>query len=359
VNITVGDPVALADFTENGTVDSVDLLILSTHWLMTGETRCNMDQDNYVDLQDFARFSNYWNPDPEPAELLQGYWMFDEGTGTTALDSSGLGNHGTIMGATWTASSKFGNALEFDGTDDYIEINGYKGVLGAQSRTVTAWVKTEVNRHMNIISWGNNSVGEQWLFSTTGVGSRSEPTGVLRLNVFSGYITGSKRVTDDQWHHVAAVLEDDGSADVSDVTLYVDGEPDIATKVVAQAIHTTIGTNVKIGASSDSTDRFFEGSIDSVRVYERAVSSTDIRDMSRGAHVDADDSGSRIELEQGHGELRSLENNTYLSVEREKEKRSAITRHVSPRRSAVRSTGGLRCRVKISSFRNEPMDLLH
>ncbi len=128
---------------------------------------------------------------------------------------------------------------------------------------------------------------------------------------------------------------------------------------VAQAIHTTIGTNVKIGASSDSTDRFFEGFIDSVRVYERAVSSTDIRDMSRGAHVDADDSGSRIELEQGHGELRSLENNTYLSVEREKEKNSAITRHVSPRRSAVRSTGGLRCRVKISSFRNEPMDLLH
>ena len=89
--------------------------------------------------------------------------------------------------------------------------------------------------------------------------------------------------------------------------------------------------NVKIGASSDGTDRFFEGSIDSVRVYERALSGTEIRDMSRGVHVDADDSGSRIELEQGHGELRSLENNTYLSVEREKEKRSAITRHVSPR----------------------------
>jgi hypothetical protein len=296
VNIAVSNPVVLADFSENGTVDSGDLLILSNHWLITGESRSDMNQDNAVDLKDFARFSNYWNPEPKPPELLQGYWMFDEGTGTTVADSSGFGNHGTIRGATWTASGKYGAALEFDGTDDYVEINGYKGVLGTQSRTVTAWVKTGANRHMDIISWGNNSVGEQWLFSTTGAGSRSEPTGVLRLNVFSGYITGSKIVTNDQRHHVAAVLEDDGSADVSDVTLYVDGEPDTATKIVPQAIHTTIGTNVRIGFSSDGTDRFFEGSIDSVRVYERALSGTEISDMSKGIYVDAVDSGRWTEL---------------------------------------------------------------
>jgi len=359
VSITISDAVALADFSENGTVDSGDLVILSNHWLIRGESRCDMNQDNAVDLKDFAQFSNYWKPDPKPPELLQGYWMFDEGTGTTAADSSGFGNHGTIVGATWTAAGKYGSALEFDGNDDYVEIKGYKGVIGTQSRTLTAWVKTQVNRQMDIISWGNKSSGEQWLFSTTGVGSRSEPTGVLRLNVSSGYITGSERVTDDQWHHIAAVLENDVMADVSDVMFYVDGEPDILTKVVPQAIHTTMGTNVRIGASSKGTDRFFEGYIDSVCVYERAVSGTEIRDMSRGTHVDADDSGSRIGLEQGHGELSLSENSTCISVERGKEQRSAITRHVSPRQSAVRSTGGLHCQVKIPSFRNEPMDLRH
>jgi hypothetical protein len=51
------------------------------------------------------------------------------------------------------------------------------------------------------------------------------------LNVSSGYITGSTRVTDDQWHHIAAVLEDNGSVDVNDVMLYVDGESDTATKL--------------------------------------------------------------------------------------------------------------------------------
>jgi len=295
VNITVNNPVALADFNENGTVDSNDLLIFSNLWLMVGKSRCNMNYDNAVDLKDFSLFSNYWKPDPKPPELLQGYWMFDEGAGTTVADSSSFGNHGTIMGATWTASGKFGSALEFDGTDDYIEINGYKGVLGTQSRTVTAWVKTGADRHMDIISWGNNYAGEKWLFSTTGVGSRSEPTGVLRLNVSSGYITGSTRVTDDQWHHIAAVLEDNGSADVNDVVLYVDGESDTATKVVPQAIHTTIGTNVRIGASSDGTSRFFEGSIDSVRVYERAISSTEISNMSKGIHVVVYKGGSWLE----------------------------------------------------------------
>jgi len=57
-----------------------------------------------------------------------------------------------------------------------------------------------------------------------------------------------------------------------------------------------IYNRAKIGASSDATDRFFEGSIDSVRVYERALSGTEISDMSKGIYVDAVDSGRWTEL---------------------------------------------------------------
>ena len=62
--------------------------------------------------------------------------------------------------------------------------------------------------------------------------------------------------------------------------------------IVRGSSTTDFGTNVKIGASSDGTSRFFEGSIDSVRVYERALSGTEISDMSRGVLMDANDSGS-------------------------------------------------------------------
>src|SRR5262245_30616145 len=43
-------------------------------------------------------------------------YSFDQGAGTTVADASGIGNTGTISGATWTTSGKFGNALSFNGT---------------------------------------------------------------------------------------------------------------------------------------------------------------------------------------------------------------------------------------------------
>jgi hypothetical protein len=44
---------------------------------MTGQIRCDINQDNFVNADDFASFSNYWNPDPWPPEQLHGCWMFD------------------------------------------------------------------------------------------------------------------------------------------------------------------------------------------------------------------------------------------------------------------------------------------
>jgi hypothetical protein len=291
VNIKVDNPVTLADFNEDGTTDAADLSIFSNYWLLAGESRYDMNQDNIVDFKDYALFSNDWRPDSKPPELLQGYWMFDEEIGTIVADSSGLGNHGTIVGATWTSEGKFGNALEFDGTDDYIEIKGYKGVLGSRSRTVTAWIKTGANKYMDIMSWGNYSAGEQWIFSVTGAGSRTEPAGILRLSVSGGYISGSTRVADEKWHHVMAVLENNDLVNVSDVLLYVDGEPDAPAKVIPQAINTTIGTNLRIGASSDGSNKYFEGLIDNVRIYERALGAMEINDISRGILLDINDGG--------------------------------------------------------------------
>jgi len=55
-------------------------------------------------------------------ETLLAYWKFDEGSGTTAGDSSGNGNDGTLVnGPTWV-SGRHGMALSFDGVDDYVEI---------------------------------------------------------------------------------------------------------------------------------------------------------------------------------------------------------------------------------------------
>ena len=57
---------------------------------------------------------------------LVGYWTFDEGSGTTAVDSSGNGNTGTLNGSMtgndWVPG-KYGSSLDFDGSDDYINVD--------------------------------------------------------------------------------------------------------------------------------------------------------------------------------------------------------------------------------------------
>jgi len=50
---------------------------------------------------------------------LVGFWKLDENSGVSAVDSSGYGNNGILVGATWTGG-KSGSALDFDGVDDYV-----------------------------------------------------------------------------------------------------------------------------------------------------------------------------------------------------------------------------------------------
>ena len=69
---------------------------------------------------------------------LSGYWNFEENNGDTAYDRSGNGNDGTIHGASWTTGIS-GNALSFDGVDDYVDIGN--NVKPPFPVTVSAWVK--------------------------------------------------------------------------------------------------------------------------------------------------------------------------------------------------------------------------
>jgi hypothetical protein len=62
------------------------------------------------------------SPLSSPSTSLGAAYDFNEGNGNTVTDASGLGNHGTISGATWTSQGKFGKALIFDGVNDVVVI---------------------------------------------------------------------------------------------------------------------------------------------------------------------------------------------------------------------------------------------
>ncbi|MBC8216966.1 MAG: LamG domain-containing protein, partial [Planctomycetes bacterium] len=109
------------------------------------------------------------------------WWTLDEGDGATAVDWSGHGNHGAIVGGAMWIDGYQGTALTF-GEDVYVEAAGYDGITGTVPRTCCAWIRT-TTANRNIMSWGQNVAGQKWRM-------RVDATGGLRIEVNGGYHYG-------------------------------------------------------------------------------------------------------------------------------------------------------------------------
>ncbi len=197
------------------------------------------------------------------------YWKLDGDPN----DCSGNGHDGVVYGDPNWASGYEGQAMVFDGVNDCVEMQGYKGITGTDGRTCSAWIKTtEVSGE--IMSWGKWSAGEKWII-------RVNETGALRAEVEGGYIYGTTAINDDDWHHVAVVLQDDGSPNVTELLLYVDGQLETIADSVDEPINTASYENVKIGVFHDGgSPRYFEGSIDDVHIYNRALNAAAIEELA-------------------------------------------------------------------------------
>ena len=202
------------------------------------------------------------------------WWTLEEGAGLTAVDWSGHGHHGAIHGnAQWVLGYQ-DTALTFE-EDAYVEAAGYPGVTGTDPRTLCAWIKTDVaNTNMTIMSWGENATGQKWRM-------RQDTTGGLRIEVNGGYHYGVTNIGDGNWHHVAVTFEDDGSPDVLDTLLYVDGQLDTTLASQATAVDTATTGAVRIG-ESPWHNAPWQGLIDDARIYAKVLTEQDLRHVMRG-----------------------------------------------------------------------------
>lgn len=215
---------------------------------------------------------------------LVAHWEFDDGSGNTAYNSVS-NKHGTLVGDPVWTTGIIGGALEFDGAGDYVVVDSYKGITGTQSRTFAAWIRadsTDIYEPEAIVSWGRyNTSGGYWNLQLERDNFRGTP-GALHLEVEDGWKVGDTDLADDSWHHVAVVLENDGSPNASEIKLYVDGVEEFYSASNSQAINTSFFENVRIGcgAWNYNPSAFFNGAIDDVRIYDRALSDTDIVELS-------------------------------------------------------------------------------
>lgn len=196
-----------------------------------------------------------------------GYWHFDEGSGNTASDSTSERNDGTLYGATWT-SGKVGDALEFDGVDDFVEALDDSSLNITDGITIEAWVKPN-----EIVSY-HTIVSKYWV---TGYYLRIESYGILnRIIDFaaSGTLqTESGLVPIGSWSHIVGV------SNGTYAKIYLNGELIKSGQIAYPSGN--IGTNdkpLRIGAWPVDSSQPFSGTIDEIRILNRALSAEEIEE---------------------------------------------------------------------------------
>lgn len=200
-----------------------------------------------------------------PEVNLEVYYNFRK----NMIDLSDHGRDGnTSAPLNYVLDPEKGWVADFDGNNP-VTVNGYNGVLGTDARSVTVWVKTSVTGKV-ITTWGKASTSNKWTLKTHSNGS-------LRLEIAGGYIYGTSTITDGQWHHVACVFEDDGSPEVQDILLYVDGILEKTTANI-KAINTIVDKNILIG--NDVFGAKFIGQMSDLKIFSKSLTPAEITQMA-------------------------------------------------------------------------------
>ena len=203
-----------------------------------------------------------------------GMWLFDEGTGTQARDSSGEDNHGKLMNGPKWVKGKFGGALEFDGVDDIVVSGSKLGISGNAERTTAFWIRpTSSEGFQLIVAWGQ--AGDQKAYWAEYNGNQGGAN-TIRVAGYDGDIyTKSKLLPLNQWHHVAVVYP----GKVSGTKLYYNGVSQEILLWGKEALN-TVDTPVTIGDAPflhKINRRAFKGAIDEVVIYSVALAEADIK----------------------------------------------------------------------------------
>jgi Concanavalin A-like lectin/glucanases superfamily len=204
-------------------------------------------------------------------EGLVGRWDLDEGSGTTANDSSGLGNHATLVdGVSWTADGHGGTpAVEFGDPPGILETDG-PVVLTNQSFTVSAWVRlSEETDHHQYVVWQPGVEASAfvlqyrndgfWGFSVTSNDGE---------NVTWHELSSNSAPVIDEWTHLVGVHD----REQGEIRIYVNGGFETRAEATAQASV----SGLLIGNAG--TGRL-HGTVDSVHVYERALTDEQVTEL--------------------------------------------------------------------------------
>jgi hypothetical protein len=201
---------------------------------------------------------------------LVGWWKFDG----DASDSSTNNNPGTLVGNPTWVTGKIGQAINLnpaDGSDDSVTVTGIAAYKPTQTVAAAAWVKTTTTdtSGSEVVSMGNSYI------------LRVETTGNVSFYIYTGSTwqnatSSGVNVKDGAWHLLV------GQKTSAGLEVYIDATPN-GTFSTTTAISYNLGTNLCIGRHGNGeTAEDFTGSIDDLRLYNYALSLSDIQALYNG-----------------------------------------------------------------------------
>ncbi len=200
---------------------------------------------------------------------------FEEASGTQVVDASGNANHGTISGASRVSTNRFGKALKFNGSSNWITVNDSASLDLTTGMTLEAWVYPTVS----LSNWATVLMKEQpgfatyWLYAND---DTNRPANIVNVGGTFRQLSAGPRLPAKTWTHLAATY--DGVTQ----QLYVNGTL-AGSRPQAGAIAVS-GGKLRIGGNS-VWGEYFTGQIDEVRIYNRALTQAEVQADSKLAVV--------------------------------------------------------------------------
>ncbi len=190
---------------------------------------------------------------------LAGYWSFNEGVGSQAGDFSGNNNIGTLQSGAFWRAGKFGKAVEFDGSDDYVQVGNPASLQITGDLSLCAWLYPKAaskfilaKTNSTDYDYGLYINGSRFLTFFYGASSASANSSALNLN---------------SWSHVCTSLSG------TNLTFYVNGQ---SAGTASGVSLTNNGRTLAIGRQGSSAGFPWSGYIDEVRIYSRALTSAEV-----------------------------------------------------------------------------------
>jgi hypothetical protein len=191
--------------------------------------------------------------------------------GKLLFDQSAFRRHTDITGPAWIIKNGR-RMISYNGSTDFLQSTGYKGLIGSQDRTITAWIQTSNSIDQTIMHFGTNAAtpgGRKYEFRID-----SANGDVLRTEITAAANFATTGVADGKLHFVGSVLR---GTNINQVKHYLDGFEDPIDSSSSVTVNTVPDKDLIIGARNFVPfDRFFNGFIGAVMLWSRALSAVEM-----------------------------------------------------------------------------------